>query len=60
MMYKQTIRGRRIFACNNEAQGVFELIRGAYTQHRGTSQTPTFKSAEHFRRYVLNMTKGSK
>jgi len=56
MKYKQVIRGRN-FATNSEGEGVFEWVRGAYMQHRGTSQTPRFKAADHFRRYVLEMTR---
>lgn len=56
MLYQQEIRGRW-FATNDEHLGVFELRGGAYTQHRGTGQTPRFKNAQHFRRYVLEMTR---
>ena len=54
MNHKMTIRGRT-FAANSENQGVFEMDHGAYMQHRGTGQTPTFKTPEQFRRYVLRM-----
>jgi hypothetical protein len=55
MMQFKTNINDRIFACNNEYEGVFELIRGAYIQHRGNSQTPRFKTEYQFRRYVLKI-----
>lgn len=54
MHYKQTVKGR-IFAANNESEGIYELIAGSYLQHRGNSQTPKFRDGIHFRRYVLAM-----
>ena len=54
MLFKQTIENR-IFAANNEGEGVFELIRGAYMQHRGTSQTPKFRTTQQFNRFVRKM-----
>lgn len=49
-----TVKGRQ-FATNAEGEGVFELIGGAYRQHRGTGQTPRFNDTVAFRRYVLRM-----
>jgi hypothetical protein len=54
MNHKMTIKGRT-FAANSESQGVFEMDHGAYMQHRGNGQTPTFETPERFRRYVLRM-----
>ncbi len=51
MQFKQEIRGRT-FAANIERQGVFELVAGAYLQHRGNGQTPTFRDARQFGGYV--------
>ena len=59
MHYKITVKGRT-FATNDENDGVFELIRGAYQQHRGTSQTPKFQSEAQFRRYVQEMLRGAR
>ena len=55
MKFKITMRSGRIFAANAEFSGVFELISGAYTQHRGTGQTPVFRTTAHFRAYVSRM-----
>ena len=54
MKFQITVKGRQ-FACNSEREGIFELIGGAYLQHLGTGQTPAFKDALHFRRYVQRM-----
>lgn len=54
MTLQITVKGRQ-FACSPEHDGVFELISGAYVQHRGTSQTPAFRDEAHFRRYVQRM-----
>jgi hypothetical protein len=54
MKFQIDVKGRQ-FACNAEQEGVFELIRGAYTQHRGTDQAPAFRDEAHFRRYVQRM-----
>lgn len=43
---------KRTMATSASRDGVFELKGGAYSQHRGTGQTPTFKSKEQFRRWV--------
>lgn len=59
MRYQIVVKGRQ-FAVNNEFCGVFELRDGAYVQHRGTSQTPRFKSEQHFRRYVQAMLRGER
>jgi hypothetical protein len=54
MKFQITVE-RRQFATNDEYVGVFELRNGAYMQHRGTSQTPRFRSEQQFRRYVQRM-----
>lgn len=48
------VRGRQ-FASNGEQRGVFELRGGAYLQHRGTGQTPLFRSPNQLARYVCRM-----
>ena len=57
MTFKVTVK-QRTFAANSERQGVFELVHGAYQQHRGTMQTPTFRDEQHLRRYVQRMLRG--
>jgi len=57
MKFQSVVKGR-IFACNNEQQGVYELRAGAYTQHVGNGQTPTFRTSKSFRRYVQRMLRG--
>ena len=59
MRYKITMRDGTIWACNAEFEGVFELVRGAYHQHRGTGQTPIFKTADQFRRYVNRLRRNN-
>ena len=51
MMFKIVVKGRT-FACNNEREGVFELVAGAYQQHRGTGQAGPFRDEQAFRRFV--------
>ncbi len=58
MMFQSVVKGRG-FACDSCRDGVYELIRGAYMQHRGTGQTPTFRDAEHFKCYVRRMLRES-
>lgn len=57
MKFQILIKTRQ-FATNKEGCGIFELINGAYIQHRGTSQTPVFKNAGQFRRYIQRMLRG--
>lgn len=54
MNFKIRVRacGRERTLATTSEGGVFELKGGAYSQHRGTSQTPNFKSASQFRRWV--------
>ena len=41
------------WACNREGEGVFRRRRdGTWAQQRGTGQTPVFKTARQFSRYV--------
>ena len=56
MDFQIIVKGHQ-YATNNEHLGVFELVNGAYIQHRGTGQTPKFKSKQHFRRYIYRMLK---
>lgn len=56
MQYKIEVKGRT-YAADAEGRGVFELVGGGYIQHRGTGQTPKFRSEEQFRRYVQRMTR---
>lgn len=58
MQFKQCIRGRT-FAANVECEGIFELIGGAYQQHRPTDWAHHFYTAESFRRFVLKMLRES-
>lgn len=59
MTFKITVKGR-VFASNAEREGVFELLNGGYTQHRGTGQTPAFRDEAHFRRYVQRMLRDAR
>ena len=54
MKNKITVYGRT-FATNNENEGIFELVNGAYMQHRGTGQAGPFKLIPAFRRAIYRM-----
>jgi hypothetical protein len=56
-MKNQIVVNGRQFATNNENEGVFELVNGAYMQHRGNGQAGPFKSTKTFRQYVVRMLK---
>jgi hypothetical protein len=58
-MKKLTLRSNdrttTTYATNRDGTGVFVLAGGAYLQIRGNGQTPTFKSAKQFRRYLYRL-----
>ena len=49
--FQITIEGRK-FAADHEGCGVFRWSDNSWVQQRGTLQTPVFKSARQFERYV--------
>lgn len=57
MKWQIRVKGRQ-FATNLDGTGVFELVGGAYRQHRGNGSAGPFWDQAAFRRYVQRMLRG--
>jgi hypothetical protein len=54
-----TLQDRSEWACNKEGEGVFTRQQdGTWLQHRGTGQTPLFKTAQQLSRYIRSKFTG--
>ena len=51
MKFQTYYKGQK-FATNKDGTGFFVLDGGAYRQIRGNGQTPVFRTAEQFVRFV--------